>query len=146
MTTDTYSVGEVAARIARSDDPGEIALITRQLRHWTALGLLTPVEGLHTGSGRHRRYDRRGLFVAAVYELIARHFRADAPALKAILHVAPWAGRLKPTNPIPTSRSLLQVTFHEDGVHAQEGVEFAVPDSEIALVIDLTAVAERVFR
>jgi hypothetical protein len=39
----TYTVGEMASRIAGPGSAGEVAAITRQLRNWTSLGLLNPI-------------------------------------------------------------------------------------------------------
>jgi hypothetical protein len=52
MATDqTYTVGEMAARIARSESDEEVAAITRQLRNWTVLGLISPQGETHQGTG-----------------------------------------------------------------------------------------------
>ena len=77
-----YTVGRMAARIARTGGPDEIATITRQLRNWTTLGLLTPVGEKHEGTGRHRLYDYPQLMKAALLEVLARNFKVDVTGLQ----------------------------------------------------------------
>jgi hypothetical protein len=82
MATDqTYTVGEMATRIARKD--AEVSAITRQLRNWTGLGLLTPIGDRHEGTGRHRLYDHSELMKSALLEAMARNFRVDVTGLQA---------------------------------------------------------------
>jgi hypothetical protein len=53
----TLTAGEVAAMISR---PTDTALTLTRVRFWTAEGLLHTAggpDGLHTGVGKHRRYD-----------------------------------------------------------------------------------------
>lgn len=40
--------------------------ILRQLRHWTASGVLKPIGGAHTGIGRHRRYGEECALTGAI--------------------------------------------------------------------------------
>jgi hypothetical protein len=162
MTADaTYTVGEMAARIARTDAPEEVAAITRQLRNWSALRLLTPVGELHGGTGRHRRYDQGELFKAALLELLARNFRVDVTGLQKISEyfariAAPapgldtdWFREVERFRTGPYHTFLL-VSFDEEGnLYMQElpaGASMGPDLYELSFVADLTAIARRVFR
>ncbi len=62
----SFSVSQLAERVAPSADKAEVARITRQLRHWTLTGVLKPLGATHTGAGRHRRYSGDAVHVAAL--------------------------------------------------------------------------------
>ena len=63
---ESYSVSQLAERVAPTADKAEVARITRQLRHWTLTGVLKPLGATHTGAGRHRRYSGDAVHVAAL--------------------------------------------------------------------------------
>ncbi len=63
---ESYSVSQLAERVAPTTDKAEVARITRQLRHWTLTGVLKPLGATHTGAGRHRRYSGDAVHVAAL--------------------------------------------------------------------------------
>lgn len=70
----TFTVSALAERLdgvtLGGEFPEERERLLRRLRYWTLTGVLRPAEGLHTGVGRHRRYDQKSILVAAVlYEL-----------------------------------------------------------------------------
>jgi hypothetical protein len=148
----TYTVGEMASRIARSGSEDEVAAITRQLRNWTNLRLLAPLEELHSGTGRHRRYEAIELFKAAILEVLARNFRVDvtglqkfAGAFDGIRRVFPTWPDLKEIRTAQMGQELLQVTFEDDGsARIQRGAERTYVDAELAFLVNLTAIAIRV--
>jgi DNA-binding transcriptional MerR regulator len=51
------TVSELAAIVTDRTLNDDLELVTRQLRYWTSIGLLTPAEGTFTGKGKHRRYE-----------------------------------------------------------------------------------------
>ena len=63
---ESYSVSQLAERVAPTADKAEVARITRQLRHWTLTGVLKPLGATYTGAGRHRRYSGDAVHVAAL--------------------------------------------------------------------------------
>ncbi len=69
---ESYSVSQLAQRVAPDADKAEVALITRQLRHWTLTGVLRPLGATLTGAGRHRRYSGDAVYVAALMIELAR--------------------------------------------------------------------------
>lgn len=58
------TVKDVAARIAPTAD--DVPSVIAQVRHWTRAGLLKPVDRLHTGTGRWRRYSDDTIYMAAL--------------------------------------------------------------------------------
>ncbi len=68
----SYSVSQLAERVAPTADESELARITRQLRHWTLTGVLKPLGATHTGAGRHRRYAGDAVHVAALQIELSR--------------------------------------------------------------------------
>jgi MerR HTH family regulatory protein len=60
------TVSELAAIVADRTLNDDIELVTRQLRYWTSIGLLTPAEGTFTGKGKHRRYEVETAYRAAI--------------------------------------------------------------------------------
>jgi hypothetical protein len=56
-------LADIVADPVLGDSP---ALVMRQLRHWTTLGLLVPIEGTFTGIGNHRRYGAEAARRAAI--------------------------------------------------------------------------------
>jgi DNA-binding transcriptional MerR regulator len=68
----TLTVGEIAERL--SPIAPNVAGTVQRIRHWTREQMLLPVDQLHAGTGKHRRY------------------AADAVYDAAILHVATTAG------------------------------------------------------
>ncbi len=69
---ESYSVSQLAQRVAPTADESELARITRQLRHWTLTGVLRPLGATHTGAGRHRRYAGDAVHVAALQIELSR--------------------------------------------------------------------------
>ncbi len=69
---ESYSVSQLAQRVAPDADKPEVARITRQLRHWTLTGVLRPLGATHTGAGRHRRYSGDAVHVAALLIELSR--------------------------------------------------------------------------
>ncbi len=69
---ESYSVSQLAERVAPTADESELARITRQLRHWTLTGVLRPLGATHTGAGRHRRYAGDAVHVAALQIELSR--------------------------------------------------------------------------
>jgi hypothetical protein len=155
-----YTVGEMAQRLAREGSAAEVAALTRQLRNWTALGLLTPVGEKHEGTGKHRRYDDGSLLKAALVELLVRNFKIDVTGLQSF--VAEYDSQDK------FFRSLLtwEITQRPEGIvlwaafdagrHVQFGFErepkklaeevrAQVEAHEVVLVLDLAPVARRIF-
>ena len=68
----SYSVSQLAQRVAPTADKAEVARITRQFRHWTLTGVLRPLSATHTGAGRHRRYSGDAVHVAALIIELSR--------------------------------------------------------------------------
>ena len=68
----SYSVSQLAQRVAPTAGKAEVAQITRQLRHWTLTGVLKPLGATHTGAGRHRRYSGDAVHVAALLIELSR--------------------------------------------------------------------------
>lgn len=66
MPEDGLSVSEIAERISVSDDAETIARLVRQIRYWTLVQALHPLEGVYTGTGVHRRYAEAEIYFAAV--------------------------------------------------------------------------------
>ena len=62
------TVSELARRVAPGASKKEAAIVLRQLRHWTQIGVLPGGADaeVHTGSGRHREYDFEGICFAAL--------------------------------------------------------------------------------
>jgi hypothetical protein len=78
-----FSVSQLADAVTDRglfDDPGTVL---RQLRHWSALGILRCQGAALVGQGKHRRYDRNAVFVAAVLVRMAAN-GTPASALKAL--------------------------------------------------------------
>ena len=65
------TVSEIAERVAPAGDEAAVERLTRQLRHWTLSHVLEPIGGLHTGSGRHRRYSAQSVYIAALIAELA---------------------------------------------------------------------------
>jgi len=59
-----YTVSELADRVG-AKSPQQRDLWLRRLRHWTTMGVLTPVGDQHTGTGHARRYGEDALYTAA---------------------------------------------------------------------------------
>jgi len=71
MNEQTFSLGEIAPILARSNPESDVSRIQRQVRHWTIHNLLQPAKK-HTGRGRDRRYTAHQIRKAAVYMELAR--------------------------------------------------------------------------
>lgn len=95
------TVSELAHAIAptisgRHADP-ELLLI-RRVRHWTLAGVLTPLGGAHSGTGRHRLYSPETVYSAAVINSLVElglpigvlKFVADALAGIPRTSIDPW--------------------------------------------------------
>jgi hypothetical protein len=151
----TYTVGEMAARIARSES--EVGAITRQLRNWTVPGLISPQGELHQGTGRHRRYDQWQLMQAAILEVLARNFRVDVTGLQKIARRFADARRLgllkwlSDIDELKHERQFLLVSFDDRGNVVMKQLLEGSADwnrsvHELSFLADVTAIANRVFR
>jgi hypothetical protein len=152
----TYTVGEMAARIARTSRPDEIATIIRQLRNWTGLGLLTPIGEKHEGTGRHRLYDHAELMKAALLEVLARNFRVDVTGLQAFAKkFSTLFSTFFPELLIAGALSREQYPFwmgFRNGEIAEHGFDpephtllAAMASYELVVVMDAGPVAKRIF-
>jgi hypothetical protein len=154
MPTDatTCTVGGMAARIARTGRPDEIATIIRQLRNWTGLGLLTPIGEKHEGTGRHRLYDHAELMKAALLEVLARNFRVDVTGLQSF---AKRFSTFFPEVLIASARSREQYPFwmgFRNGEIVQHGFDpepntllDAMKNYELVVIVDAGPIAKRIF-
>jgi hypothetical protein len=74
---DDYSVSELARIVAsvvsfpEKPTDADVELVIRRLRSWTLAGALTPVGDPHSGTGKHRLYDRSAVYPAAVLNVLA---------------------------------------------------------------------------
>jgi len=84
---DQFTVSELAELVApvvsgsgvRSED--DIDLIIRRIRSWTLSGALKTVGDPHIWSGRHRRYGKVSIYVAAVLNVLAENDQSIATLL-----------------------------------------------------------------
>ena len=60
------TVREIAERILPVSPDGDMEALVRKLRHWTLSGVLRPVGSLHTGAGRHRKYEETEIYFAGL--------------------------------------------------------------------------------
>jgi hypothetical protein len=85
-----YTLSSVAAVVADRYLDDDALLVSRQLRHWTVLGLLKTEAGVFLGPGNHRSYSDDTVYFAALLVRIAAMGLAAGP-LRA---VADGLGRL----------------------------------------------------
>lgn len=52
----SLTVSELAALVAEPESGDDTALVRRQIRHWSAMGLLPPAGSVFVGTGRERQY------------------------------------------------------------------------------------------
>lgn len=84
---DQFTVSELADLVApvvsssASPGQGDVDLVIRRIRSWTLSGALKPIGDPYTGSGRHRRYGRTSIYVAAVLNVLAENDQSIATLL-----------------------------------------------------------------
>ena len=66
------TVKQLAERILPLSREGDLDGLVRQLRHWTLTGVVRPVGTVHTGAGKHRKYDSGEVYFAALALELAR--------------------------------------------------------------------------
>jgi hypothetical protein len=66
------TVKELAERILPLSREGDLDGLVRQLRHWTLTGVVRPLGTVHTGAGKHRKYDKSEVYFAALALELAR--------------------------------------------------------------------------
>jgi DNA-binding transcriptional MerR regulator len=66
-------VRNAATIISGSKNPKVIEPLVRQLRYWTAEGIIAPVGKKHAGSGTHREYTADEVRKAAIVAELVRH-------------------------------------------------------------------------
>lgn len=64
----TLTVGEIAERLAAIAP--DIAGTVQKIRHWTREQMLLPVDQLHAGTGKHRRYAADAVYDAALLHVL----------------------------------------------------------------------------
>jgi DNA-binding transcriptional MerR regulator len=154
MDVGQYTVGEMARRLARSGTPEEIAILTRQLRNWTATGLLTPIGEKHEGTGKHRRYDNVELLKAALLDVLARNFRVDITGLQSFVRLYEQQRWFFAT--ILTAEARVREEYplwvgFRDGQVGQFGfgpapdIRSELKRHEVVLALDVVPIARRVF-
>jgi hypothetical protein len=67
MSKQQLTAGGIAVLIA---PPTDSTKVTTRVRHWTLARLLQP-DALHTGAGRHRKYDLIAVLDAALLNVLA---------------------------------------------------------------------------
>jgi hypothetical protein len=145
----TYTVGEMAARISRTRAADEVAAITRQLRNWTVLGLLTPIGGRHEGTGRHRLYLE--LMKAALLEAMARNFRVDVTGLQAFAKKFEiFFPELLIAEAMTREQYLCWMGFRngtivEHGFGSAPDIQDVLKSHELVVVLDAGPIAKRIF-
>jgi len=80
MSKLAFTLKELVAAIAPSSDAETEGRIARQVRHWTAMDLLTPIDGKNTGTGVSRKYDIDEIRKAAILLEYGR-YRVPIPVL-----------------------------------------------------------------
>ena len=81
MPDTSYTLKQLVSIIAPPGDRETARRIARQVRHWTALDLLSPLSDKHTGTGVSRRYSADEVRKAAILVEFAR-YRIPAPVLE----------------------------------------------------------------
>lgn len=66
------TVKQLAERLLPASPDGDLAGLTRQLRHWTLAGILEPTGAVHTGAGKSRKYAEGEIYFAALALELAR--------------------------------------------------------------------------
>jgi hypothetical protein len=84
---DKLTVSLLADRIGAHEIGGKVFphirdRVVRQLRYWTASGVMRPASGTLTGTGRHRQYGQESILVAAVLVELARTLGLGLATLK----------------------------------------------------------------
>jgi hypothetical protein len=73
------SVSELAVAVApvvshpREPSEGDVDVVLRRLRSWTAQNAIKPQGSAHTGSGKHRRYEAGTAYIAAALNVLAEN-------------------------------------------------------------------------
>lgn len=73
MNQPTYTLKEVAVLLSAEGDLESVEKLSRQIRHWTSLDLLSPIGKKHTGTGVSRRYDLHEVHKAAILTELSRY-------------------------------------------------------------------------
>jgi len=73
MSSEEYTLRQVAEIITGTTDPAVISRVSRQVRHWTAEDIVPTLGGKHGGSGVHRRYDANAVRRAAITLELVRY-------------------------------------------------------------------------
>ncbi len=69
LGTPTLTVGQIVEQLVNLAPDG--ASKSERIRHWTREGLLLPVDQLHGGTGRHRRYSPDASYEVAILNALA---------------------------------------------------------------------------
>ena len=62
----SLTVSQLAERLLPVAPSGDLEGLIRQIRHWTLSGVIKPAGDIHTGAGRHRRYEQNECYFAAL--------------------------------------------------------------------------------
>jgi hypothetical protein len=81
MVGSLYTLKEMVSSLSWSDDPEGTEKLARQLRHWTNVGLLSPVGKRNTGTGVSRLYSVDEVRRAALLVELA-HYRIPTTVLE----------------------------------------------------------------
>jgi hypothetical protein len=60
------TVKQIAERLLPIAPGGDMDGLVRQLRHWTLTGVVRPLGTIHTGAGKHRKYEESEVYFAAL--------------------------------------------------------------------------------
>ena len=76
-----YTLKQLVSTVAPAADREALSRVARQVRHWTALDLLTTLTAKNTGTGVSRRYSADEVRKAAILVELS-HYRIPAPVLE----------------------------------------------------------------
>ena len=86
--------------------------VLRMLKHWTAIGLLNPVDDLHAGTGRPRCYGEMEVYKAAVLIRLVVNYKMPVSVLYFIIT---WSFDLKTGRTAPHHNRAMEAALADEG-------------------------------
>jgi hypothetical protein len=149
----TLTVGQIVQQLGTV--AADAAAMSERIRHWTREGLLLPVNQLHAGTGRHRRYGPDATYEAAILnalttaglQLVSRpYIQAALSQARAALqkwHRARNFGQKLPLFSLVILHDMRRIGG-EATVSIHEGIVKHDPNAEIMIVVNLSQLFLRV--
>lgn len=144
----TLTVGEIAERLSRIAP--DVRGTVQRIRHWTREQMLLPVDKLHAGTGKHRRYAADSVYDAAILQITtgaglnisSQRYLVDA-LTQARFAIPKWKAAARKGGHSPLFLNITKKGDKTERTSCWVSESAAEPNEDLTIIINLATLLER---